>query len=375
MKSSMNMIVVGVNHRTAPVEIREKFAIPNEKISQSLNSLVGDGLIREAVILSTCNRVEIYAICTRLDEAVAALRSFFKERSRSDISEKELYVLSLPSSIQHLYEVCAGLDSMVVGETEILGQVKTSYRLAHEAHRTGLGLNKLFQSAFAVAKEIRSTTRIGMGSVSVGSVAVDLTSQMFGDLNNRTVMLMGAGEMSEATARALKSRGAGSLIVTNRSFDRADNLAKSLGGRAVAWDSWCDACHQVDIVISSTASPDCVITCKNLEPVMRQRNGAPLFLIDIAVPRDIEREVSRLNGVYLYDIDDLQVIADQNLAMRQKEIAVCKQIVRDHADKFESWFGDHEIQIAKCPTARKFAGWHKNRESLSSSSEKPSYAS
>lgn len=354
----MNIVTVGLNHRTAPVETRERFAIPSSEIVSSLHLLIGDGIIRETAILSTCNRVEIYAVCARVTDAINAIFNLLKDRSGiSSIDRKAFYTHEFPSSIQHLYEVCSGLDSMVIGETEILGQVKESYRLAHEAHRTGLALNKLFQTAFSVAKDTRSHTRIGMGSISVGTVAVDLAGQIFGDLANRTILLVGAGEMGETTARNLKSRGARSLIVSNRSYDRAIKLAESLEGRAVHWEDWYEECERADIVISSTAASQPVITRKKLEPVIRGRAGAPLFLIDIAVPRDIERDVSQLGGVYLYDIDDLQVIADQNLAMRQKEIATCKQIIRGHVDQYESWFLKHATRIAKCPTARKMEKW------------------
>jgi glutamyl-tRNA reductase len=358
MSPSMNIVVVGLNHRTAPVEVRERFAIPQLEIVSSLKTLIQDDTLREAVLLSTCNRVEIYAVCQKASEATEKIFKFLKGRS-AGIEEKFFYVHEFPTSTQHLYEVAAGLDSMVIGETEILGQVKESYRVAHECGSTGLALNRLFQTAFTVAKAIRTQTQIGMGSVSVGSVAVDLAGQIFGELANRTVMLIGAGEMSEATAKALKSRGAKSLIVANRSFDRAAALAQTLEGRAVQWDHWYEECKQVDIVISSTAASHAVITRERLEPVMHRRNGAPLFLIDIAVPRDIERDVSQINGVYLYDIDDLQVIADQNLAMRQKELAMCKQIVREHVDKFQAWFIPRSPQIAMSRAARKLEGWRK----------------
>jgi glutamyl-tRNA reductase len=240
MTSSMNIIAVGLNHRTAPIEVRERFAISSADIVPSLHGLVGDGVIREVTILSTCNRVEVYVVCTQTKQAVPIIFDLFQRRSGiNPVGRSEFYVHEFPSSIQHLYEVCSGLDSMVVGETEILGQVKESYRVAQEAFRTGLGLNKLFQNAFSVAKEIRSRTRIGTGSVSVGSVAVDLAGQIFGDLADRKILLVGAGEMGETTARFLQSRGAKSLMVTNRSHDRAldggsggrGNLRRASGGR------------------------------------------------------------------------------------------------------------------------------------------------
>ena len=364
MQSSLNIVAVGLNHRTAHVGIREKFAIPHKEIASALQSLTRTGLLREAVILSTCNRVEIYTVCSRIEEAVQSVFDFLKQRSGLDPRRcKEFYTHAFPSSVQHLYEVCSGLDSMVVGETEILGQAKDFYRLAHEAQRAGPALHKLFQSAFSVAKAIRSRTRIGMGSVSVGSVAVDLACQIFGNLKCRNVMLVGAGKMSETTARSLRRRGAGALIVTNRSHDRAVALAHALGGTSVPWDVWHEECERADIVISSTAAPYHVVTREKLEPVIRRRNGTPLFLIDIAVPRDIERSVSQLEGVYLYDIDDLQVIADQNLAMRHKEIALCRQIVREHVDQFGTWFLARAAQIEKAHVAWKMEKWSPEKES------------
>lgn len=355
---SMNIVVVGLSHRTAPVEIRERFAIPADTMAASLTALVGDGMIREVVILSTCNRVEIYAVGADAAQVERGLRAWLGKRANTETTtDGTFYTHQLPDSVRHLYEVCSGLDSMVVGETEILGQVKEAYRVAHAAQRTGLALNKLFQNAFAVAKEIRASTRVGMGSVSVGSVAADLAGQIFGDLHGRAVMLVGAGEMAEATARAIKSRGSASVIVTNRSHERAVALAADLSGRAVPWEQWPQECAGVDIVISATAAPEPVITQEALAPAISRRGGAPLFLIDIAVPRDIDRAVSRLSGVYLYDIDDLQVIADQNLAMRQREGAVCKQIIRGHVDRFETWFQTQATQIARCPTARRMEKW------------------
>jgi glutamyl-tRNA reductase len=355
----MNIVVVGLNHRTAPVEVRERFAVPSDEIKSSLNSFVGDGVIREVVVLSTCNRVEVYAVCKETVEATNRIYRWLESRSGLNLSSKDLYTYELPRSVQHLYEVGSGLDSMVVGETEILGQVKSFYHLALDSHRTGLALNRLFQSAFSVAKEIRTKTRIGVGSVSVGSVAVDLAYQIFGELKDRSVLLIGAGEMGETTAKFLKSRGVDHLFVTNRSFEKADALAKQLDAKPVKWENLFDQATSMDILISSTAAPQPILTKQKFEAVVERRPGTPLFLIDIAVPRDIEREVGQLRDVYLYDIDDLQVIADQNLAARQNEIAVCKQIVREHVDKYETWFVNHRSQIEKCPTARQMDAWRK----------------
>jgi glutamyl-tRNA reductase len=356
MLSAVQLGAIGLSHRTAPVELREKFAVPEDQIQNVLKELIDQKLIHQGVLVSTCNRVEIYFTADDFEKASISLINFLKSKTpfKEDV-DKIFYKHLHLSSIQHLYEVCCGLDSMVVGETEILGQIKDFYQLAHQSKCTGTILNKLFQSAFAVAKQIRSQTRIGMGSVSVGSVAADLASQIFGDLKNRTVMLVGAGEMSEITAKALQNRGARSLLITNRSFERAAKLAESLQGNAIPWDSWAVECSKVDVVVSSTSSPGFVVTKEKLAPILQNRNGSPLFLIDIAVPRDIERDVNQLEGVYLYDIDDLQVIADQNLAMRQKEIAVCKQIIREHVDKFQNWFKVRENLKSETMKSSKWA--------------------
>ena len=339
MQLPLHVVAVGLNHRTAPLEVRERYAIPTDEIAASLSKLAESSDILEAAVLSTCNRVEIYAAGAQAWQTVKAITCFLKQRAGNAAApESGFYIYEYPASVRHLYEVTSGLDSMVVGETEILGQVKESYRMARETGRTGVILNRLFQTAFSVAKDIRSSTRLGMGSVSVGSVAVDLAAQIFGDLSSCKALLIGAGETSELTARALRSRGVRSLIVTNRSDDHAAAMSKRIEGEFVSWRGFHEICEHVNIVISSTASELPVITREQLRPVVEKRRGRPLFLIDIAVPRDIEREVNQLDGVYLYDIDDLQVIADRNLALRQKEIATCKQIVRDHEDKFMAWF-------------------------------------
>jgi glutamyl-tRNA reductase len=364
MQSPFQIVTLGLNHRTAPVEFREKFAFAETEIGIFAQNLLKTGAVYEAVVVSTCNRVEIYFTTAKLD---AALSSIFEELKKKSGIETDLsqyfYTHQYPASVQHLYEVSSGLDSMVVGETEILGQVKEFYRLAHSSQCTSVSLNKLFQSAFSVAKHIRSQTRIGMGSVSVGSVAADLASQIFGELKNRSVMLMGAGEMSEVTAKALQNRGAQSLMITNRSFERAENLAKSLNGLPIRWDAWIDHCAKVDVVISSTSSPEPIVTSSKIEEILKSRNGTPLFLIDIAVPRNIERNVSKIEGVYLYDIDDLQVIADQNLAMRQKEIAVCKQIIREHVDRYNSWFTSRLSQITESLGVKGSGKWTTDNQS------------
>jgi glutamyl-tRNA reductase len=329
--SSMKVVVIGLSHHTSPVELRERFAFAGSKIPDALNKLRESGIADEAVILSTCNRVEIYAT-TPLEpsKAFAELKQFLKSFHGYENSlNEEIYTLDEPHSLQHLFKVASGLDSMVLGETEILGQLKDAYKLAHENKSTGARLNKIFQRAFNVAKHIRTHTSIQRGSVSVASVAVELAEKIFSSLAEREVLVIGAGEMSEKTARALLSRGAKSIIVASRSFDRAEILAKEFGGHAVQFDDWAGEFQKIDIAISSTSAPHHILDRAKLEPLMKLRKNRPLLLIDIAVPRDIAPEVNFLENVYLYNIDDLQSIADDYLKQRKEEIVRCEQIISE----------------------------------------------
>lgn len=329
----MAIVVIGLSHHTAPVTLRERFAFADGQLPAALEALCRSGVAEEAVIVSTCNRVEIYAATTLPErQAFTQLREFLlSTHGFAAPLGNEIYALGEPESIEHLFRVAAGLDSMVLGETEILGQLKKAYDLSLQAGHTGAALNKAFQKAFNVAKHIRTETNIQRGSVSVGSVAVELAEKIFAALDDRHVMVIGAGETSEKTARALLSRGARSIIVSNRSHDRAVALAQELGGRAVHFEEWAAEFEKVDIVISSTSAPHYVLDRVKLEPLMHRRKNRALLLIDIAVPRDIEPEVNFLENVYLYNIDDLQAIADDYLKQRQEEIARCESIIAERA--------------------------------------------
>ena len=347
----MNVVVIGLSHHSSPVELRERFAFAETKVPDALKSLRESGIASEAVILSTCNRVEIYA-ATPLEsaKAFAELKNFLTKwgetaaeqvvgSSRCDDRTAqravptdfcdEIYTFAEPQSLHHLFKVACGLDSMVLGETEILGQLKQAYALAHRHGHTGARLNRAFQRAFNAAKHIRTQTNIQRGSVSVASVAVELAEKIFSSLNDREVMVIGAGETSEKTARALLSRGARSIIVANRSHERAVALANELGGRAVQFGDWAAEFDKIDIAISSTAAPHHILDRARLEPLMKLRHHRPLLLIDIAVPRDIDPEVNFLENVYLYNIDDLQAIADDYLRLRKEEIARCEAIIAE----------------------------------------------
>lgn len=327
------IVVIGLSHHSSPVALRERFAFAEARVPAVLELLRDEGIVEEAVILSTCNRVEIYA-STPLDsgKAFTELKEFLVtvHEYREPITD-EIYALSEPQSVHHLFKVACGLDSMVLGETEILGQLKKAYDLALQHQYTGPRLNKAFQRAFNVAKHVRTETSIQRGSISVGSVAVELAEKIFSSLDDRHVMVIGAGDTSEKTARALLSRGAKSIIVANRSYENALVLAKELGGRAVTFDEWSREFGQIDIVISSTAAPHHILNRAKLEPLMKLRKNRPLLLVDIAVPRDIDPEVNLMPNVYLYNIDDLQGIADDYLKQRKEEVARCEKIIREKA--------------------------------------------
>ena len=327
----MNFVVIGLSHRTSPVELRERFAFADEKIPEALKSLRESGITSEAAILSTCNRVEIYAATPLAPEkAFAELKKFLIAHHAFDGAlNEELYTIAEPHSLHHLFKVAAGLDSMVIGETEIFGQLKAAYELAFQHQHTGARLNKAFQRAFNVAKHIRTETNIQRGSVSVMSAAVELAEKIFSSLAEHEVLLIGAGETSEKTARALQSRGVKKITVTNRSPERAEILAKELGGRAVPFAQWPEEFERIDIAISSTAAPQHILDRATLEPLMRRRRNRPLLLIDIAVPRDIDPAVNALDNVYLYNVDDLQSIAADYLKLRQEEVVRCEKIITE----------------------------------------------
>jgi glutamyl-tRNA reductase len=329
----MPVVLIGLSHHTAAVTAREKFAFKEPEIPLILKEVRRLGLATESVIVSTCNRVELYAVVPERDKRYSDELLAFLKSNRAAINEpdSEFYVIHEPQSLEHLFKVACGLDSMVLGETEILGQLKKAYDLSLQHKLTGGRLNKAFQRAFNVAKHIRSSTNIQRGSVSVGSVAVELAEKIFNTLQDHAVMVIGAGDTSEKTARALLSRGAKSIIVSNRSHERAEALAAELGGRAVGFDDWAGEFENIDIIISSTSAPHYILDRAKLEPLMKARKHRPLLLVDIAVPRDIDPEVNFMDSVYLYNIDNLQAIAEDSLKQRRREISKCEEYIREKA--------------------------------------------
>ena len=329
----MNLFCVGISHHTANVETRERYAR-----SQNIEHALRESGCAEALLLSTCNRVEVYAVADRVveSETIAAhLLSGLPAPASDDAGA--FYRYEGNECVQHLFRVACGFDSMVVGETEVLGQAKQAYASARESGSAGPLLHRLFQRAFRVAKQVRTSTDITRGAVSVGSVAVELAGKIFGELKHRKVLVLGAGETSERTARALVSRGVSDVRVTNRSGERAENLAALIGGRAVAFAGWEQQCREVDILISSTAADEPLLTRDKLVPIVRERWDRPLFIIDIAVPRDVAPEVNEIEGVFLYDIDSLQSIAEQSLTLRRQQVAAGEQIIAEHVADFDSW--------------------------------------
>ncbi len=326
----MKLFVAGLSYKTAPVELREQLAVSRPKLSCVGCRLKIGGALAETVVLSTCNRVEIYGVADKVNGNIAPL---FKHLAARELDvEPYLYVKEGDEAVRHLFSVASGLDSMVLGETEITGQVKHAYQSAQEARLTGRVLNRVFQKAFQTAKEIRSSTLIGRGATSVGSVAVELAEKIFGgDLSEKTVMIIGAGKMGEACVRHLAKRGVKSVLVSNRSPERAEILAKEFSGRAIRLDDCLAVMVEADIVVSSTGAPQTILNRADIEGVMKARRNRPLALIDIAVPRDIEPDVQKIPGVYLYDIDDLEAIVRENTKNREQELAQCHTIIAQSA--------------------------------------------
>lgn len=327
----MELVCLGVNHKTAPVEVRERFAVGTTRLGEASRNLLEMAGAPEGVVVSTCNRTEFYLAADNARETLRRLEAGLAEKVHGH--EEPFYRHDKAEAARHLCKVVSGLDSMLLGETEIFGQVKQAYHAAHAAGTTGPVLNKLFQKVFSVGKKVRTQTSIQEGSTSIGNVAVELAEKIFGHLKNSEVMVLGAGEMSRLTAQALVSRGAKSIIVANRTHDRAVELAAEMKGRAVRFDDWMEVLKNVDVVISSTGAPHTIIHAKEIESVRRARKFRPLFLIDIAVPRDIEHSVGEIEEVYLYDIDALEQLAEQAKERRAQQIVECEKIIETELRK------------------------------------------
>ncbi len=331
------ILLLGVNHKNTPLEVREKLALSSgyEEPLQALGKIEG---LREYYLLSTCNRVEILVSIhddAEVEEALA--RFLFGDGFSPEQYNKYLYYHYNEEAIHHLFMVAASLDSMIVGEAQILGQLKEAYRWSAEQKCTGPILNRLLHKAFSVAKRVRSETRIGSSAVSISYAAIELARKIFGSLENKRVLLIGAGEMAELAAEHLVGNGAKDVVVANRTLERALDLAKRFNGRAVGLDELFEQLEQVDIIVSSTGAPGVILYKDDVKPLMRNRMNKPLFFIDIAVPRDLDPALNDLDNVYLYDIDDLHNVVELNKAERDKEAIKASRIVDEEALKFKDW--------------------------------------
>ena len=333
----MTLLAFGINHKTAPVNIREKVAFAPDKLQTALRDLVAHETVQEAVIVSTCNRTEVYCgLDYPANDAVLEWLSEYHQLPLESISPY-IYAYQDSAAVQHILRVASGLDSLVLGEPQILGQIKEAYMSANAAGAIGAQLNRLFQHTFAVAKQVRTDTAIGASPVSVAFAAVTLAKQIFSDLGQHKVLLIGAGETIDLVARHLKENEVNRMMVANRTVERAEQLAKTFGAEAIALKDIPEYLHEADIVISSTASPLPILGKGMIERAIKQRKHKPMFMVDIAVPRDIEPEVGQLRDIYLYTVDDLQEVIEENRKSRQEAAMQAEEIIAAQVDHFMGW--------------------------------------
>ena len=335
--NSPSLITLGLNHKTAPLDLRERLAFTPQTLPEALASLAAVDDVAEAAILSTCNRTELYCATTQPDNAnlIEWFRKF--HGLEKGLIDSHLYQHNHEATIRHAMQVASGLDSMVLGEPQITGQMKDTYSLAIEHGTIGQLLGKLFQHAFSVAKQVRTDTAIGSSPVSVAFAAVNLARQIFGELDDSTALLIGAGDTIELAARHLKSKNIKNIIIANRSVERAQNLAEEFDGEAISLQHISEHLYRADIVISSTASPLPILGKGTVESALKTRKHAPMFMVDIAVPRDIEPEVGNLDDVFLYSVDDLQAVIDVNLQSRMEAAEQAHEIINDQVDNYLNW--------------------------------------
>ncbi|MBM9613369.1 glutamyl-tRNA reductase [Desulfobulbus rhabdoformis] len=346
------IVLLGVNHKTTPLAVREKLAL-SSGYEAPLQALAELQELREFYLLSTCNRVEVLFTCRNVAQATKRVQEvLFGQAITAEELQQHVYHYVNLQAVEHLFLVAASLDSMIVGEAQILGQLKEAYRHATDADSTGFILNKLLHKSFSVAKRVRTETRIGASAVSISYAAVELARKIFGDLHDKKVMLVGAGEMAELAAEHLVGQGVSEVVVANRTLQRAVNLARCYKGRAVSLEELLEQLQQVDIIISSTGAPELILRREDVRPVMRGRRNRPLFFIDIAVPRDLDPAINELDNVYLYDIDDLNNVVEMNKSERDKEAVKAQRIVDEEKIKFSKWLANMEstptiIQLRK----------------------------
>jgi glutamyl-tRNA reductase len=342
----MEIVLVGLNHRTAPLDVRERVSFTLEQARRAADELRSRGLLEESLVLSTCNRSELYGVPPETShECAPGLSSFLSEfhSVRPDVLNGLLYQHYDRSAVRHLFRVSAGLDSLLLGEAEILGQVREAYRFAHEQGATGPVLNRLFQGALETGKRVRSETELGTRPMSVAAAGVKLAERIFGKLADRTALVLGAGTISEQVVSTLRDRGVAHLFVMNRSRDRAEVLAQQFGGRVLDWGNWETALLAPDVVVTSVAAEEPILPRKVLEQAMAARSNRALFLMDLGVPRNVEPAAAALYNLYIYNIDDLTEIVQQNRHARESEVPRAEAIVDEHVGKFLSWQASVEL--------------------------------
>jgi len=342
----MEIVLVGLNHRTAPLEVRERVSFTVEQARRAVDELRSRGVLEESLVLSTCNRSEVYGVPPESSrESAHGLASFLSEfhSVRPDILSGSLYHHYDREAVRHLFRVAAGLDSMVLGEAEILGQVREAYRFAHEHGATGPVLNRLFQGALEVGKRVRTETELGMRPMSVASAGVKLAERIFGKLNERSALVLGAGTVSEQVVAQLRDRNIAHLFVMNRSQSNAESLARQFGGKVIAWGDWDRALKGSDVLVSSVASEEPILTKEILASAMSARGNRALLLMDLGLPRNVDPAAAELYNLYVYNIDDLSEIVQQNRNARESEIPRAEFIVEEHVSKFLSWQASVEL--------------------------------
>ena len=342
----MEIVLVGLNHRTAPMEVRERVSFTAEQTQRAAEELRARGILEETLVLSTCNRSEVYGVPPESShECAPGLSSFLSEfhSVRPDVLGVSLYHHYDHEAVRHLFRVAAGLDSMLLGEAEILGQVREAYRFAHEHGATGPVLNRLFQGALEVGKRVRTETELGTRPMSAAAAGVKLAERIFGKLSERKALVVGAGAMSEQVVSHLRDREIAQLFVMNRSRERADELAKQFGGKVVGWGEWDTALQTPDVVVASVSAEEPVLRRDIVARAMTARGNRALFLMDLGVPRNIEPSVGQLYNVYVYNTDDLTEIVQQNRSARESEIPHAQEIVQEHVTKFLSWQASVEL--------------------------------
>jgi glutamyl-tRNA reductase len=335
----MKIIVIGLNHKTADVDVREKLAFNGPKLEEGLLKIRGLPGVNESIVLSTCNRVEIYASSKDPEGAYETIKRFLSEFHGLDSSalDRSLYLYKERDAVKHVFRVASSLDSMVVGEPQILGQLKDAFEFALEKKTTAILLNRLMKKTISVAKRVRTETKIAENAVSISFAAVELARKIFTDFSEKSFMLLGAGEMAELAAKHMMSFGVKSVTVANRTYERGCDLAKEFSGRAIKFEDFLKEMVHSDIVICSTGAPAYVLHKEEMQRVMKERRQKPVFIIDISVPRNIDPGINDLDNVYLYDVDDLRGVVDTNIMERQKEARKAEEIIGDEIDSFEKW--------------------------------------